>query len=121
MIHRKVAGRAYKCQCLCPLPKTTKKGKGYVYCLLMNDILKIGTTNNVKRRIYEHLANYQQDFKLLWVSPQISEFTALRVERDNKETFKKKWEYIPKDRFVLPKNTKKINIKIRKTYSFEWD
>ena len=92
-----------------------------------NRILKIGTTNDLKRRQREHNRTYKRatahtmptesSFEYIWTLP-LSKYNTLRYEDSNKE----KWiaenigEYVRNDRFVISEELTEVEIKIRKTY-----
>ena len=92
-----------------------------------NRILKIGTTNDLKRRMREHNRAYKRatahtmpndsSFEYFWTLP-LSKYNTLRYEDRNKE----KWiaenvgEYVRNDRFVIAEELTEVEIKIRKTY-----
>lgn len=90
-----------------------------------NRVIKIGTTNNMLRRMKEH-ENYFADkdtkqkakIYVLWFHKVKSKYTTLRVEDENKEEWKGNlnYTYIRNDRFVVPEWVDKINVKIRKNY-----
>lgn len=102
-----------------PIPK---KAGDYVYVIRIGDIgmrlFKVGTTNNVLRRMREHNRYYKMDITILWVSPCYSKYTTLRVE----DNTKKKWSelqgfvYKRNDRFIINKEITKVEIKVRKIY-----
>lgn len=104
------------------LPRVAKEDKGYNYILRLHKngetIIKIGTTNNMKRRLYEHLGQYKANISVLWISPEYSKYTTLKVEDDNKKMYKKRknWRYIRNDRFAIPENTTEIVVTVRKEY-----
>ena len=100
------------------LPK--KKGD-YLYFLKIGQdiqLYKIGTTNDVLRRMKEHVKYYNEDITILWVSPKYSKYTTLRVEDRMKEKWiaEGQWEYHNNDRFTIPKGTKEVRIVVKK----EW-
>ena len=90
-------------------------------------ILKIGTTNDLKRRQAEHTRNYKrakthtlpQDstFEYIW-SLKLSKYNTLRYEDKNR----KRWqdlgigEFVRNDRFILHSPIEFVEIIIRKTY-----
>ena len=90
-------------------------------------ILKIGTTNNLKRRAQEHTRNYKKspnftmpaDGKFIydWWRP-LSKYNTLRYEDKNRA----KWiaenigEFVRNDRFYCPVKPDFVQIAIRKTY-----
>lgn len=99
----------------------TKEGD-YLYFIQIGDpeerLFKIGTTNNINRRMLEHRRTYKKDIHVLWVSPTYKKSTTLLVENKMKATWKEQegMEYIPKDRFIINENIQKITIKVRKEY-----
>ena len=106
--------------------KIPQKGE-YVYFLsfpkLKKDkkkIVKIGTTNDIMRRMKEHLKYYDTDIVIEWISKDYRHFTTLRVEENMKELWKQNadWEYMKNDRFIIPEDEKEIVIKVRKEYMF---
>lgn len=90
-------------------------------------ILKIGTTNDLKRRQAEHTRNYKrakthtlpQDsaFEYIW-HLKLSKYNTLRYEDKNR----KRWqdlgigEFVRNDRFILHSPIEFVEIVIRKTY-----
>lgn len=95
-----------------------------------NFILKIGTTNDLDRRRYEHNHNYRKatahtmpkenSFTYIWTH-KLSKYNTLRYEDRNRELWQEMeiGEFIRNDRFVLCKMPKFVPIKIRKTYQIE--
>ena len=93
-------------------------------------ILKVGTTNNLKRRQSEHTRNYKRTphhpmptdgtFEYDWSIP-LSKYNTLRFE----DRTKAEWieaavgEYIRNDRFVCETKPQAVEITIRKTYRIE--
>ena len=121
----------------------TRKGKGtkklqnkeflYVGHYIDNEgnyILKIGTTNEPKRRQTEHNRNYRRaktntmpkenSFEYDWLLP-LSKYNTLRFEDRNR----KKWqeqnvgEFIRNDRFICREKPQFVEVTIRKTYIIE--
>ena len=92
-----------------------------------NRILKIGTTNDLKRRKSEHNRTYKRatvhtmpsdaSFEYIWTHP-LSKYNTLRYEDKNKEKWKAEnvGEYVRNDRFVIPEELTEVEIKIRKIY-----
>ena len=90
-------------------------------------ILKIGTTNDLKRRAQEHTRNYKKspnftmpaDGKFIydWWHP-LSKYNTLRYEDKNRA----KWiaenigEFVRNDRFFCSEKPISVEITIRKTY-----
>lgn len=106
--------------------------KEYIYVGHYTDInnkyiLKVGTTNNLKRRRTEHTRNYRrvtnhtmpQDstFEYDWYLP-LSKYNTVRYE----DKTRAKWieeqigEFIRNDRFVCKEKPTKVEIIIRKVY-----
>ena len=95
-----------------------------------NYILKIGTTNEPKRRQAEHNRNYRRaktntmpkenSFEYDWLLP-LSKYNTLRFEDRNR----KKWqeqnvgEFIRNDRFICREKPQFVEVTIRKTYIVE--
>jgi predicted GIY-YIG superfamily endonuclease len=104
------------------LPKKSDKGE-YVYVINIHypdkSVFKIGTTNNVERRLYEHLGSYKEDITVCWISPHYSKYTTHRVEDKNKDRYKKNIDlgYIRNDRFSYPVEVvNEIIVKVKKEY-----
>lgn len=90
-------------------------------------ILKIGTTNNLKRRQREHTQHYREvqeytlpsnaQFVYDWSLP-LSKYNTLRYEDLNRQ----KWqdeaigEFVRNDRFCCKKKPRQVVIKIRREY-----
>lgn len=100
---------------------------GHYYDINNNYILKIGTTNDLKRRRTEHNYNYRKaktntmprenEFEYDWTLP-LSKYNTLRYEDKNR----KKWQelavgvFIRNDRFVCAEKPTEVEVSIRKTY-----
>lgn len=92
-----------------------------------NRILKIGTTNDLNRRKYEHNHNYRrakthtmpkdQSFEYIWTHP-LSKYNTLRYEDRNRKAWQEMGigEFVRNDRFVIAEELTEVEIKIRKTY-----
>lgn len=92
-----------------------------------NRILKIGTTNDLKRRKAEHIRNYRRSkthtlppdgtFEYLWFKP-LSKYNTIRYEDRTREKWKELGigEFVRNDRFILNKPIDFVEITIRKTY-----
>lgn len=90
-------------------------------------ILKIGTTNDLKRRQAEHTRNYKrakthtlpQDsiFQYIW-SLKLSKYNTLRYEDKNRKMWQDLGigEFVRNDRFILHSPIEFVEIVIRKTY-----
>ena len=102
-----------------------QKPKYYIYFIRIGEpeqrLFKIGTTNNMDRRMKEHKRYYKQDVSVLGTITVTSEYTTLRVEKQTKLDWIENhpdWEYLRNDRFIIPEDVKEIEIKVRKTYKF---
>jgi hypothetical protein len=100
---------------------------GHYYDINNNYILKIGTTNDLKRRRTEHNYNYRRaktntmprenEFEYDWTLP-LSKYNTLRYEDKNR----KRWQelavgvFIRNDRFVCAEKPAEVEVSIRKTY-----
>lgn len=90
-------------------------------------ILKIGTTNDLKRRAQEHTYNYRkakehtmpidQHFEYDWSRP-LSKYNTLRYEDKNRLAWQEKGigEFVRNDRFRCEIKPEFVEITIRKTY-----
>ena len=90
-------------------------------------ILKVGTTNNLKRRQSEHNRAYRRtphhpmpsanNFVYDWYLP-LSKYNTLRFEDKTKEVWKALGlgEYVNNDRFVFEEKPTEVEVTIRKTY-----
>lgn len=100
---------------------------GYYFDILGRFILKIGTTNDLKRRQAEHTRNYRKakDFTLppdgrfeyLWHLP-LSKYNTIRYEDRNREMWQEMGigQFVRNDRFVLDNVPNSVPVKIRKIY-----
>ncbi len=100
---------------------------GYYIDIEGQYILKIGTTNDLKRRAKEHTRNYHRakqytmpsnsEFRYLWHHP-LSKYNTLRYEDKNRSMWQEQGigEFVRNDRFILCNVPKFVEIKIRKTY-----
>lgn len=92
-----------------------------------NYMLKIGTTNNLKRRATEHTRNYRKakkyqmpengNFEYDWSIP-LSKYNTLRYEDKNREKFQNEGVgiFVNNDRFCCAEKPSQIVVKIRKEY-----
>ena len=92
-----------------------------------NRILKIGTTDDLKRRRYEHNHKYRhakshtmpkdQNFEYIWTLP-LSKYNTLRYEDKNKEKWKSEniGKYVRNDRFIISEELTEVEIQIKKVY-----
>lgn len=90
-------------------------------------ILKVGTTNDLKRRKTEHNYNYRKakkytmphenEFNYIWSLP-LSKYNTLRYEDKTRQAWKDAniGEFINNDRFLLNTIPTEIYVKIKKTY-----
>ena len=83
------------------------KNKNYIYFIQIGkedeNLYKIGTTNDIERRLKEHTRYYKKECRLIWLSRPYSKYTTLRVEEKtiNKLKETEGFHYIKNDRFVL--------------------
>ena len=98
--------------------------KEYIYFIRIGEpaqrLFKIGTTNNIDRRMKEHKRSYKEDIEILGIIPLTSRFTTLRVEERTIEKWKTfdGWIYKRNDRFIIPEDVQQITITVRKDYVF---
>lgn len=100
---------------------------GYYFDTENNFILKVGTTNDLKRRAAEHSRNYKKasnhtmpkssKFEYIWTLP-LSKYNTLRYEDKTIDLWKEMeiGTYIRNDRFVCPSIPSEVLVKIRKEY-----
>lgn len=93
-------------------------------------LLKVGTTNDLKRRQAEHTRNYKRaktntmpkDGKFIydWYRP-LSKYNTLRYEDRTRKAWQEQGigEYIRNDRFFCAVKPKQVTITIRKTYTID--
>ena len=104
--------------------KDNRKNKQYIYFCRIGEpaerLFKIGTTNNIKRRMSEHKRSYKKDIEVLGVIAVTSKYTTLRVEEQTIEKWKMNegWEYHRNDRFTIPPEVTEVTIKVKKEYKF---
>ena len=92
-------------------------------------ILKIGTTNNLKRRNAEHNRAYSrtktdhrmkhgEQFQYDWTLP-LSKYNTTRYEDRNRQKWQEEnvGEFIRNDRFVCAEKPAEVTVTIRKTYT----
>ena len=109
------------------------KGSNYVYVGHYTDIdgnyiLKVGTTNNIRRRTCEHTAAYKEKkkyqmpkdghFVMDWYRP-VSYKNSIKTEDKTRQAWKNEGigQFIPKDRFNCGATPpRQVKVKIRK----EW-
>lgn len=109
-----------------------KREKEYLYVGHYIDtkgryILKIGTTNDLKRRAQEHTRNYRKtreytmpenaEFEYDW-SLKLSRYNTLRYEDSNREAWQELGigHFIRNDRFHCTAKPDKVTITIRRVY-----
>lgn len=98
----------------------------YLYFIRIGDpsenLYKIGTTNNIRRRMTQHERYYQKPVTVLWISSLYSKYTTLRVEECTIEKWKQMegFRYIRNDRFIIDPSIRKISIKVRKEWEIEF-
>lgn len=91
-------------------------------------VLKIGTTNDLKRRRYQHNTSYRkpsskvqmpatETFEYIWTH-ELSESNTRRFETLNKNIWRRMGfgEYVENDRFVFQEMPKSCLIKIKNIY-----
>ena len=100
---------------------------GFYHDIDNNKILKIGTTDNLTRRGYEHNTNYRkakkytmpktEKFHYIWTLP-LSKYNTLRYEDRNREMWQNQGigEFVRNDRFVIAEELAEVEIKIKKIY-----
>ena len=76
----------------------SQKPKYYIYFVRIGEpcerLFKIGTTNDMDRRMKEHKRYYKKDVEVLGVITVTSEYTTLRVEKQTKELWKEIDKYL---------------------------
>ena len=98
----------------------------YLYFIRIGDpsenLYKIGTTNNIRRRMAQHERYYQKPVTVLWTSNPYSKYTTLRIEERTIEKWKQMegFQYIRNDRFIIDPSIHKISIKVRKKWEIEF-
>ena len=98
----------------------------YVYFIRIGDeadnLYKIGTTNDVMRRMRQHERYYKKPVEVIWVSPAYSKYTTLRVEEQTINQWKglEGFQYIRNDRFIIDPSIKQVTIKVRKEWTIEF-
>ena len=98
------------------------KNKEYIYFIRIGEpaarLFKIGTTNNIDRRMKEHKRAYKKDIEILGIIALTSKYTTLRVEQRMIEKWKTfdGWTYKRNDRFIIPEDVQEVVITVRKDY-----
>lgn len=110
---------------ICEIVEGLKVPKRYCFYILQlgeekERYFKIGMTDCLDRRMYEHLGNkaYEgRDIVVLFVKSSASKYSAERIEDNVREELKKiGFTYVRNDRFYIPKNITEIIVKVRKEY-----
>lgn len=112
------------------------RGSNYVYVGHYTDIdgnyiLKVGTTNNIKRRTCEHTAAYKEkkkykmpkdgQFVMDWYRP-VSYKNSINTENRTRQAWKNEGigQFIPKDRFNCGATPpRQVKVKIRKEWTVD--
>ena len=112
------------------------RGSNYVYVGHYTDIdgnyiLKVGTTNNIKRRTCEHTAAYKEkkkyqmpkdgQFVMDWYRP-VSYKNSIKTEDRTRQAWKNEGigKFIPKDRFNCGATPpRQVKVKIRKEWTVD--
>ena len=112
------------------------RGSNYVYVGHYTDIdgnyiLKVGTTNNIRRRTCEHTAAYKEkkkyqmpkdgQFVMDWYRP-VSYKNSIKTEDRTRQAWKNEGigKFIPKDRFNCgAKPPRQVKVKIRKEWTID--
>lgn len=112
------------------------RGSNYVYVGHYTDIdgnyiLKVGTTNNIKRRTCEHTAAYKEkkkykmpkdgQFVMDWYRP-VSYKNSISTENRTRQAWKNEGigQFIPKDRFNCGATPpRQVKVKIRKEWTID--
>ena len=98
----------------------------YIYFIRIGDpsenLYKIGTTNNIRRRMTQHESYYKKSVTVLWVSKPYSKYTTLRVEDYTIQKWKQKdgFQYVRNDRFIIDPSIHKVSVKVRKEWEIEF-
>ena len=112
----------YFCRSHVDLPEPTPKE--FIYLIQVGEVqdgrrlIKIGTTNNIRRRMGQLMRHYKQNMTIFWISPPYAHFTTLRVEDEMKNIWRAYagFEHIPNDRFWIPANVQQLTVKVKKEY-----
>lgn len=93
-----------------------------------NYVLKIGTTNDLKRRQAEHTRNYQraktntlpkgENFVYDWHLP-LSKYNTLRYEDKTRKQWQEEGigQFVRNDRFLCRQKPTQVTVTIKKTYT----
>lgn len=102
------------------------KAKDHIYFIRIgapeDNLYKIGTTNDIARRMYQHERYYKKPVEVIWVSPAYSKYTTLRVEDRTINAWKELdgFNYIRNDRFIIDPSIHQITIKVKKEWMIEF-
>ena len=100
--------------------------KNYLYFICIgapsDNLYKIGTTNNIARRMRQHELYYKKPIKLIWVSPAYSKYTTLRVEEQTINRWRELegFKYIRNDRFIISPEIHQVKIKVKKEWTIDF-
>ena len=98
----------------------------YLYFIRIGEesenLYKIGTTNNIQRRMSQHRRYYEKPVTVLWVSNPYSKYTALRVEERTINQWKETegFYYIRNDRFIIDPSIRRVSVKVRKEWVIDF-
>ena len=98
----------------------------YIYFIRIGDksenLYKIGTTNDIARRMRQHERYYHKSVTVLWVSKPYSKYTTLRVEERTIEKWKQEegFQYIRNDRFIIDPSIREVSVKVRKDWVIDF-
>lgn len=87
-----------------------------------DNLYKIGTTNNITRRMRQLEYNYKKSIEIIWISPAYSKYTTLRVEEQTINQWRRLegFEYIRNDRFIINPKIRQVKIKVRKDWTIDF-
>lgn len=87
-----------------------------------DNLYKIGTTNNMARRMRQHERNYKKSIEVIWISPAYSKYTTLRVEEQTISNWRNLdgFKYIRNDRFIINPSIHQVKIKVRKEWTIDF-
>lgn len=98
----------------------------YIYFIRIGDksenLYKIGTTNNIQRRMTQHERYYKKPVTIIWVSREYSKYTTLRVEEQTINKWKEMagFQYIRNDRFIIDPSIREVSVKVRKEWVIDF-
>lgn len=87
-----------------------------------DNLYKVGSTNNIERRMHELERYYKKPITIIWTSPAYSKYTALRAEEQTIEKLKNisGFSWVRKDRFIIDPSIHQITIKVKKEWTIEF-